>query len=156
MRLAIKMIYWEGMQNMGHALSPLHLLVACLAGCMNREQRKQIESLRAEIKVLREQTGQKRLKFTDDQRRLLAAKGKEVGRKGLAEIGSIVTPDTLLRWHRQLIAVKWTFHRQTEGRPKTRQEIAELVLKMAKENATWGYRRIQGELASGTRFARTR
>ena len=133
---------------MAYVLSPTNLLLACLAGWINREQQRMIEYLQAENKVLREMLGESRLRFNDDQRRRLAAKGKEVGRKGLLQIGSLVTPDTLLRWHRQLIAEKWTFKRKTEGRPKTKQEIAELVLKMAKENLTWGYLRIAGELAS--------
>jgi hypothetical protein len=65
------------------------------------EQQRMIEYLQAENKVLREMHGKQRLRFNDEQRRLLAAKGKDVGRKGLLQIGSMITPDTLLRWHRQ-------------------------------------------------------
>jgi putative transposase len=77
-----------------------------MAGWMNQHQVQMIEYLREENRVLREQLGDRRLRFTDDQRRQLAAKAKGLGRKLLAEIATIVTPETLLAWHRQLIALK--------------------------------------------------
>jgi putative transposase len=65
----------------------------------------------------------------------------------LLELGTIVTPDTLLRWHRQLIARKSDFsHRRKPGRPRTMRIITELILRMALENPRWGYTRIQGAL----------
>src|SRR5438876_5992233 len=80
--------------------------------------------------------------------RRLAAKAKGLGRKLLAEVATIVTPETLLAWHRKLIAQKYdgTSFR-TPGRRPTRGEIAGLV-RMAEENRAWGYRRIQGALAN--------
>jgi hypothetical protein len=70
-----------------------------------------------------------------------------VGRKGLRELGTIVTPDTLLRWHREFVAKKWTFiERRRPGRPRTREELVRLVVRMASENSSWGYTRIQGAM----------
>jgi len=97
--------------------------------------------------VLREQLGGKRLLFTDEQRRRLAAKAKAIGRKGLFEIATLVTPDTLLRWHRRLIAKKYDGSQTRKpGRPKTTAEIQELILLMARDNRRWGYTRIRGAL----------
>jgi hypothetical protein len=95
--------------------------------------------------------GNKRILLTDDQRRRLAVKGKALGRKTLREITTIVTPDTILRWHRQLIAQKWDYSacRQGKlGRPPVSKQVIELMLQMASENPTWGYDRIQGALAN--------
>ena len=74
---------------------------------MNHNQLQMIEYLREENRVLREQLGPRQLRFTDDQRRRLAAKAKTLGRKLLAQVATIVTPDTLLRWHQRLIAQKY-------------------------------------------------
>jgi putative transposase len=77
----------------------------------------------------------------------LAAKAKKIGRKILEEVATIVTPETLLTWHRRLIAKKYdgTANRRA-GRPRTAAEIVALVIRMAEENRSWGYRRIQGAL----------
>ena len=65
----------------------------------------------------------------------------------LRELGTIVTPETLLRWHRELVARKWTFvERRRPGRPRTREELVGLVVRMASENPSWGYTRIQGAM----------
>ena len=82
----------------------------------------------------------------DDQRRCLAVKGKILGRKMLEQVATIVTPDTILRWHRELVAAKWDYSRRRNkiGRPPASAETVELVLRMARENPTWGYDRIQG------------
>jgi putative transposase len=125
-----------------------HFLLACLAGWMHREQQQRLEFVQTELAVAREMLGKKRPRFNDDQRRRLAAKGKEVGRKGLLEIASLVTPDTLLRWHRELIAQKWTFERKSPGRPPVSQEVMDLTVKLAKENPGAGFDRIQGMLAN--------
>lgn len=132
---------------MAFRFSPLHLLIACLAGWINQRQQRLIEYLLAENRVLRQQIG-KRPKFTDRQRRLLAEKAKAAGRRALATIDTIVTPDTLLRWHQRLIAQKWTFARRSAGRPPTPQEVADLVVQIARENPAWGYDRIAGALAN--------
>ena len=131
-------------------LHPWHLLVAIVAGAVNREQQQVIEYLRTENQVLREKLGKKRVLLNDDQRRRLAVKGKILGRKALQSIATIVTPDTILRWHRHLVAAKWDYskRRKPSGRARIPKEVAKLVLKFAKENPTWGYDRIQGALAN--------
>ncbi len=125
----------------------LEFLMMTFAGWVNRSQQDVIEYLQEENRVLREQMGGKRLLFTDRQRRRLAAKAKAIGRRGLFEISTFVTPDTLLRWYRRLIAKKYDGSKnRTAGRPKTAVEIEELVLQMARQNRTWGYTRIRGAL----------
>ena len=124
---------------------------------MNQRQLQMIEYLRGQNRVLREQTGERRLRLNDDQRRRLAAKAKGLGRKLLAEVATIVTPDTLLRWHRRLIAQKYDGSgKHSPGGPRTAAEIKQLVVQMAKENRDWGYRRIQGALSNlGHKLARS-
>jgi len=108
-----------------------------------------IEYLIEENRVLREQIGHRRVRFSDNQRRRLAARAKKLGRKVLAQVATIVTPETLLAWHRKLIAKKYDGSAfRTAGRPRTSTEISNLVVRMAEENRGWGYRRIQGALAN--------
>jgi putative transposase len=133
---------------MTHVIQPLHLLAIALAGWLNRHQQEVIEYLIEENRVLKEQLKGQRLQFTDEQRMRLAAKAKVLGRRLLDELETLVTPDTLLAWHRKLIAKKWTYARKGPGRPRIAQEITDLVLRMARENASWGYDRIQGALAN--------
>ena len=122
----------------------------------SRRQLEVIAHLREENRVLKEHLGGRRLPFTDPQRRRLAATGHGLGRRALADVATLVTPDTILRWHRQLIARKWTTVRRRVGRPGVRQEIRRLTVRMARENPTWGYRRIQGALSNlGHRVARS-
>ena len=125
---------------------PLQSLLLTVAGWLNREQQQVIEYLAEENRVLREQLGSRRLRLTDDQRRRLAVLGKALGRRLLGRFATIVTPDTILRWHRRLIAAKWTFLTSREARPGLMGEIRALVIRMARENSTWGYSRIQGAL----------
>ena len=130
-------------------LDPFRFLLIALAGWMNQRQLQMIEYLREENRVLREQLRDRRVRFTDDQSRRLAAKAKGLGRKLLAEVATIVTPETLLRWHRRLIAQKYAGSaKRSPGRPRTAVEIEELVVRMAQENRDWGYRRIQGTLSN--------
>ena len=130
-------------------LDPFCFVVVSIAGWMNRHQQQIIEYLIEENRVLREQVGSRRMRFTDDQRRRLAARAKELGRKLLAQLATIVTPETLMAWHRKLIAQKYDGSSfRTPGRRPTAEEVADLVVRMAKENSTWGYRRIQGALAN--------
>jgi len=96
---------------------PLQLLLATFAGWLNRHQAQVIKYLALENRVLKEQLGGRRLRLTDVQRRRLAAKGKVLGRQLLASVVTIVTPDTILRWHRRLIAAGWTFATNRVGRP---------------------------------------
>ncbi len=123
---------------------------------MNQQQQQAIEYLREENKVLREQLGGRRLRFTDEQRRRLAAKAKGLGRRALAALATIVTPETLLAWHRKLIALKYDgTGARGPGRPRTENEIESLVVQMATENRGWGYARIIGALSNlGHKLAR--
>ena len=89
------------------AFNPFSFLVTSIAGWMNEHQHHVIDYLMEENRVLREQIGNRRLRFSDDQRRRLAAKARKVGRKILAQVATIVTPETLLVWHRKLIAKKY-------------------------------------------------
>jgi transposase InsO family protein len=98
---------------------------------------------------LREQLGNKRLRLNDDQRWRLAAKAKKLGWRVLHELKTLVTPETLLAWHRKLIARKYDGSKQRgPGRPPTQDDLQQLVVRMASENRDWGYRRIQGALAN--------
>ncbi len=125
----------------------LKFLMLIFAGWVNRSQQEVIEYLQEENRVLCEPLRGKRLLFTDGQRRRLAAKAKAIGRKGLFEIGTRVTPDTLLRWYRRLIAKKYDGSKTRKpGRPKTAAEIEERIIRMARDNPRWGYTRIRGAL----------
>ena len=134
---------------MRFVLQPWQLLFLILAGWVNREQQAMIEFQNTQIRLLMEKMDRKRLLLTDDQRRTLAVKGKALGRKALMELTTIVTPDTILRWHRRLIAAKWDYSERRKnppGRPPIPANITSLVLRFARENPTWGYDRIRGAL----------
>jgi len=135
---------------MKSVLHPGQMLLLILAGWINQQQQNAIEYLIAENCIPREKIGKKRILLTDDQRRRLAIKGKVLGRKALAEICSIVTPETILRWHRNLVAEQWDCSkcRNKTGCPSVQKEVVELLVQMAKENPNWGYNRIQGALAN--------
>ena len=124
-------------------------MLISIAGWMNQQQQQAIDYLREENRVLREQLGVRRLRFTDDQRRRLAARAKGLGRRALAQIATIVTPETLLAWHRKLIARKYDgSSSRGPGRRRTRSEIELLVVRMAVENRCWGYTRLIGALSN--------
>jgi len=135
---------------MSFVFRPYQLLAAVLAGWVNREQQQRLEYQQAEIQVLKEIVGKKRIVLNDVQRRRLAVHGKILGRKALGEIATLFTPDTILRWHRQLVAQKWdhSAKRTRVGRPAITQDVVDLVLRFAKENPTWGYDRIADALAN--------
>lgn len=127
----------------------LQFFVVTVAGFIHRGQQDVIEYLREENRVLREQLGGRRLRLTDDQRRRLAVRAKALGRTALKGLVSIVTPDTLLAWYRRLVAAKYNAAAgRGSGRPRTKVDLAELVVNMAKENPGWGYTRIRGALAN--------
>jgi putative transposase len=138
-------------------LDPFRFVLIAVAGWMNQRQLQMIEYLREENRVLREQLGERRLRLTDDQRRRLAAKARGLGRKLLSEVATIVTPETLLRWHQRLIAQKYDgTGKRGPGRPRTAADIEQMVVHMAEENRAWGYRRIQGALSNlGHKLARS-
>src|ERR1700688_3625900 len=134
---------------MPRALDPFRFVLIAVAGWMNQRQLQIIDYLREENRVLREQLGERRVRLNDDQRRRLATKAKSLGRRLLAEVATIVTPETLLAWHRKLIAQKYDGSgKRGPGRPRTAREIEALVVRMAEENRDWGYRRIQGALSN--------
>jgi putative transposase len=140
---------------MTNVIHPFQLLVIVLAGWLNRHQQAFIDYLIEENRVLKDQLDGQRLRFTDEQRMRLAVKAKALDRRALDEIETLVTPDTLLAWHRKLIAKKWTYPRKGPGRPRVAQEITDLVLLMARENISWGYDRIQGGIAFSARLLRS-
>ena len=106
-----------------------------------------IEYLQAENRALREQLSPRRIRWTDEQRRRLAEKAKAVGRDALKQLGAIVTPDTLLRWWRKLVATKYDGSaKRGPGRPRVKQSITELVVEMARSCPLRGYTRIRGAL----------
>jgi putative transposase len=109
------------------------------------EREKEIEILlrRHQLWVLERQVARPRL--TQADRALLAAFSRALSRQAWRR-SAFVTPATLLRWHRELVARRCTFPHRHPGRPATAAEIRELVVRLARENPGWGYRRIQGEL----------
>ena len=115
---------------------PLQVLLLTVSGVVNRHQANVIDYLVEENRVLKEQLGGRRLRLTDDQRRRLAAKGKRIGRKALEAVATIVTPDTILRWHHRLIAAKWTYAAKRVGRPGLMKAIKALIVRMATENSS--------------------
>jgi hypothetical protein len=108
--------------------------------------------LRHELAILRPQVGRPALCSAD--RAFLAAASRLIPRKHWSSF--FVTPDALLRWHRKLVARRWTYPTGPPRRPPTGGEIRKLVLRLARENPRWGYQRIAGELAAlGLRIAAT-
>jgi putative transposase len=125
----------------------VQVLAVVVAGWLNQQQQSAIEYLREENRVLREQLGGKRLRLNDEQRRRLAAKGKVLVRRLLEQVCTLVTPDTILRWHRELIARKYDgTGKRRAGKPGVMRTIRDLCVRMATENPGWGYSRIQGAL----------
>ena len=117
--------------------------LARLAVRSGRSKDLKIIVLRHQLTVLHRQNNRPALAEKD--RTLLGAVAAALPRRQRA--GWLVTPDTLLRWHRRRIARHWTQPARPAGRPPTTAEDRQLVLQMARENPTWGYRRITGELA---------
>jgi putative transposase len=133
----------------------LRLLLAALVGWLDQRQLEAVAYLIEENRVLRRHV-RGRIRLTDEERRRLAVHGHWLGRRRLRDVATIVTPDTILRWHRQLIARKWTYRNHRGGRPGVLAEIRRLVVRMAEENPTWGYTRILGALKNvGHRVSRS-
>src|SRR5450432_1177021 len=134
---------------MGSGPPLLSFLLMIAAGWVHRHQLIVIEFLQAENRLLKDRLRGKRIRFSDAERALLARKAKAVGRKALFELDTIVSPDTLLRWHRRLVAQKWNFvERRRPGRPGIMHHISELIVRIAQDNPGWGYTRIQGALVN--------
>ena len=114
------------------------MLLVTIIGWLDRREQEALAYLIDENRLLR-QVGRRRLRFTDADRRRLAIRAHRLGRAALRDLATIVTPDTLLRWHRQLVARKSTYPR-TRTRGGVLAEIRHLVVRMAEENPTGGTR----------------
>ena len=129
------------------AFAPFRFMVLLVAGWMHRHQHQAIVFLRAEKRVLRDRIDERRLRFTDAERRMLALAGGPVGRAVLREIASLASPETVLRWYRGLVAKKYSApNRNTVTTAPKRVSIEAHVLRVARENPSWGYTRIRGAL----------
>jgi putative transposase len=128
----------------------LQVLIVMIAGWIQRHQQQVITYLQGENRVLKAQLGGRRLRLTNTERRRLGALAHPLGRTRLKEIATIATPDMFLRWYQRLIAQEFdgSMQRRQPGRPRVAEEVEQLVMRMAEENPTWGYRRIQGALAN--------
>ena len=134
----------------------LRFILMALAGWWSDQRQAAVAYLVEENRILRAQLRGRRLRLTDADRCRLARAGQRVGRRLLREVATIVTSDTILRWHRQLIAGKWTYANGRRRRSGVVAEIRRLVTRMAEENPTWGYTRIQGALKNvGHRVGRS-
>ena len=124
-------------------------LLASITGTVDQELLLRNEYLVTENRILRSQI-KGRLRLSDGERKALAEIGQKLGKQALKEVATIVKPDTMLGWHRQLVAQKFDGSRQRKppGRPTIDQELEALVVRMARENRSWGYDRIVGALAN--------
>ena len=131
---------------------PMTMLLAMLAGWINREQQQIIEYLKAENSILKEEllraTGKKRIILNDTQRRRLAILGRRLGRKLIGQICCAFSPDTLLKWHRMLVKSKYdgSKNRGKGGRPRISDYLKQLIIDMAKDNKHLGCRKLHGYL----------
>jgi putative transposase len=124
-------------------------LLAYITGTVDQELLVRNEYLVTENRILRTQI-KGRLRLSDGERQALAEIGQKLGKQALKEVATIVKPDTILAWHRKLVARKFDGSRQRKapGRPTIDQEVEALVVRMATENRSWGYDRIVGALAN--------
>ena len=132
--VALSLVYWSLRQV-------LELVV--LRFRSEREKELEILLLRHQLRVLERQVARPQL--TQADRALLAAFSRMLPRQAWRR-SAFVTPATLLRWHRELVARRWTYPHRRPGRPATPTEVRQLVVQLARENPGWGYRRIQGEV----------
>jgi len=131
---------------------PLTVLLAMMAGWLNRHQQQAIEYLKVENSILRDEllkaTGKKRILLNDSQKRRLATLGRGLGKKLLSDICTVFSPATIMKWHFKLVAMKYdgSKYRKKFGRPQITDELRNLIIKIAKANRDWGSIRIQGQL----------
>ena len=126
---------------------PYTMLLMMLAGWINRHQQDVIEYLKEENKILREKTGKKRIFLNDNQKIRLARLAKKLGRKVLEDASCAFSPDTILKWHRMLIAKKYNGSGNRKPcRNRITPELEDLIIMLARKNKTWGSRRIKGAL----------
>src|SRR5262249_47286875 len=132
--MVLSLVYWS-----------LRRLLELVVLRRRSEQEKEIEILllRHQLSVLQRQVARPQL--TQADRALLAAFSRVVARRAW-QSSLFVTPATLMRWHRELVARRWTYPHRPPGRPRAPAEVRALVVRLARENPSWGYRRVQGEL----------
>lgn len=120
---------------------PLHFFAVAIAGWMNRQQQEAIEYLKEENRILREKLGHKRLILNESQKRRLAEAAGKLGKDLLRQVGTMFSPETLLKWQRTLVARKYdgSDRRGKRGpKPTKANMIRKLVIQMAQENPSWG------------------
>jgi putative transposase len=124
-------------------------LLAYITGTVDQELLLRNEYLVTENRILRHQI-KGRIRLSDGERKALADIGQKLGKQALQEVATLVKPDTILGWHRTLVAQKFdgSHQRKAPGRPMIDQELEALVIRMAKENRSWGYGRIVGALSN--------
>src|SRR5881296_4267475 len=124
-------------------------LLAYITGTVDQELLLRHEYLVTENRILRNHI-KGRLRLSDGERKTLAELGQKLGKQALVDVATIVKPDTILAWHRKLVAQKCNGSQQRQGlgRPKIDQELEALVVRMAQENRSWGYDRLVGALAN--------
>jgi putative transposase len=125
------------------------ILLAYITGTVDQELLVRNEYLATENRILRNQI-KGRVRLSDGERQTLAEIGQQLGKQALQEVATIVKPDTILGWHRQLVAQQCdgSKQRQPPGRPTIDPTLEALVVRMARENRSWGYDRIVGALAN--------
>ena len=124
-------------------------ILAYITGTVDQELLRRNEYLAAENRILRAQV-KGRLKLTDGERAMLGEIAHRLGRKALEDVANAAMPDTILGWHRKLVAKKFdgSEARRKVGRPCIDQALEQLIVRMAEENRGWGYDRIVGALAN--------
>src|SRR3989442_14493417 len=135
----------SGTMMEGDRLMDWKTLLACITGSVEEQLLLRNEYVVEENRILRKQI-EGRVQLTDAERQTLAEIGKKLGKQALAEVATIVKPDTILAWHRKLVALKFdgSQQRQSPGRPKIDQALEALIVHIAQENRSWGYDRIAG------------
>jgi transposase InsO family protein len=124
-------------------------LLAYITGSVDQELLLRNDYLVTENRILRDQI-KGRIRLSDGERKALAVIGQKLGKQALQDVATLVKPDTILSWHRMLVAQKFdgSPQRKATGRPRIDQELEALVIRMAQENRSWGYDRIVGGLAN--------